>query len=86
MRRKALLASMVVAVIATTIGGAGVVPSNRAGRTLADLITGAATDLTRLPWVNHRSPRWEPEPIRWLGITTLMARLRLHDTMERMRG
>ena len=21
----------------------------------------------RLPWVGHRSPRWEPEPLRWLG-------------------
>ena len=23
---------------------------------------------TALPWVNHRSPRWEPEPLRWLGV------------------
>jgi hypothetical protein len=26
------------------------------------------TPLTRLPTVNHRSPQWEPEPLRWLGI------------------
>lgn len=67
-------------------GGAGVVPSNAAGRTLAELITGAATQRTRLPWVNHRSPRWEPEPFRWLGITTMMTRLRLYETMDRMKG
>ena len=26
------------------------------------------TDLVRLPWVGHRSRRWEPEPLRWLGV------------------
>ncbi|MCW3814664.1 FAD-binding oxidoreductase [Micromonospora sp. DR5-3] len=48
--------------------GDGVGTSNLAGRTLADLIRGEATDLTVLPWVNHRSPRWEPEPLRWLAV------------------
>ena len=38
------------------------------GRILTDLISGAVTPLTQLPTVNHRSPRWEPEPLRWLGI------------------
>ena len=47
--------------------GDGVSTSNLAGRTLADLIAGRATDLTSLPWVGHRSPPWEPEPARWLG-------------------
>jgi glycine/D-amino acid oxidase-like deaminating enzyme len=49
--------------------GDGVTTTNLAGRTLADLITGEDSDLTRLPWVNHRSRRWEPEPLRWLGVT-----------------
>ena len=31
--------------------------ANLAGRTLADLVTGRDTDLVRLPWVGHRSPR-----------------------------
>jgi len=22
----------------------------------------------RLPWVGHVSPRWEIEPLRWLGV------------------
>ncbi|MCW3839805.1 FAD-binding oxidoreductase [Micromonospora yasonensis] len=48
--------------------GDGVGTSNLAGRTLADLIRGAESDLTALPWVNHRSPRWEPEPLRWLAV------------------
>jgi glycine/D-amino acid oxidase-like deaminating enzyme len=47
--------------------GDGVGTSNLAGRTLADLITGTDSELTTLPWVNHRSRRWEPEPLRWLG-------------------
>ena len=42
--------------------------TNLAGRTLADLVLGRDTDLVRLPWVGHRSPRWEPEPLRWLGV------------------
>ena len=48
--------------------GDGVSTTNLAGRTLADLLLGVESDLTALPWVNHRSPRWEPEPLRWLGI------------------
>ena len=50
--------------------GDGVATTNLAGRTLADLITGRDTELTRLLWVGHRSRRWEPEPLRWLGIRT----------------
>lgn len=48
--------------------GHGVSTSNLAGRTLADLITGVRSPLTELPLVGHRSPRWEPEPLRWLGV------------------
>lgn len=48
--------------------GDGVSTTNLAGRSLADLVTGADTELTRLPWVGHRSRRWAPEPLRWTGI------------------
>jgi glycine/D-amino acid oxidase-like deaminating enzyme len=48
--------------------GEGVAAANLAGRTLADLIVGTPSELTTLPWVDHRSRRWEPEPLRWLGI------------------
>lgn len=47
--------------------GDGVGTSNLAGRTLADLLCERSTELTSLPWVGHRSPDWEPEPIRWFG-------------------
>jgi len=46
--------------------GDGVATSNLAGRTLRDLVLGHDTELVRLAWVGHRSPRWEPEPARWL--------------------
>jgi glycine/D-amino acid oxidase-like deaminating enzyme len=48
--------------------GDGVATSNLAGRTLADLITGTESALVGLPWVDHRSRDWEPEPLRWAGI------------------
>ena len=48
--------------------GDGVSTTNLAGRTLRDLILRRDTDLTALPWVGHRSKRWEPEPLRFLGI------------------
>lgn len=52
--------------------GDGVATAHLAGRTLAALITGSDDEhdreLVRLPWVGHRSRRWEPEPFRWLGV------------------
>lgn len=48
--------------------GQGVAATNLFGRILTDLITGQTSSLTQLPTVNHRSPLWEPEPFRWMGI------------------
>ena len=48
--------------------GDGVSTTNLAGRTLRDLVLRRDTELTRLPWVGHHSPAWEPEPLRWLGV------------------
>jgi glycine/D-amino acid oxidase-like deaminating enzyme len=59
--------------------GDGVSTTNLAGRTLAALITGSASDLTTLPWVNHRSRQWEPEPLRWLGITAALRLVQFSD-------
>ena len=58
--------------------------TNLAGRTLADLITGADTSLTRLPWVGHRSRGWEPEPLRWLGVNAGLQTMRVADWEEAM--
>ncbi len=66
--------------------GDGVSTTNLAGRTLADLITGADTPLTRLPWVGHVSPRWEPEPLRWLGVNAGLWTMKLADRSETRRG
>jgi glycine/D-amino acid oxidase-like deaminating enzyme len=63
--------------------GDGVAASNLAGRTLTDLILGHQTDRTALPWVNHRSRRWEPEPARWLGINGGLHATALLDALDR---
>jgi glycine/D-amino acid oxidase-like deaminating enzyme len=49
--------------------GEGVAATNLAGRTLADLITGRDSERVRLPLVGDPPPAWEPEPLRWLGIS-----------------
>lgn len=66
--------------------GDGVGTSNLAGRTLADLITGRDTELTRLPWVGHRSRRWEPEPLRWLGVNAGLRLMTSADAAEARTG
>ncbi|HVB91073.1 MAG TPA: FAD-dependent oxidoreductase [Acidimicrobiales bacterium] len=66
--------------------GDGVATTNLAGRTLADLITGADTGLTRLPWVGHVSPDWEPEPFRWLGVNAGLWTMKLADRTEERKG
>jgi glycine/D-amino acid oxidase-like deaminating enzyme len=62
--------------------GHGVVASNIAGRTLADLVLGRDTDLVRLPWVGHRTRRWEPEPLRFLASRAIVRTLRAADAVE----
>ena len=64
--------------------GDGVAATNLAGRTLADLVLGRTTSLTGLPWVNHASPAWEPEPLRWLGINAGLRLAGLADLEERV--
>jgi glycine/D-amino acid oxidase-like deaminating enzyme len=62
--------------------GDGVTASHLAGVTLADLILGEDTDRTRLAWVGHRSRRWEPEPLRWIGARGIYALYRAADRAE----
>lgn len=66
--------------------GDGVSTTNLAGRTLADLVTGRDTALTALPWVDHRSPDWEPEPLRWLGVNAGLRAMTWADQSEARRG
>ncbi|MGW5868681.1 NAD(P)/FAD-dependent oxidoreductase [Streptomyces sp. NPDC055239] len=67
--------------------GSGVATANLAARTLRDLVqqdSGQAgpTDLTTLPWVNHKVRKWEPEPLRWLGVHGMYATYRNADHRE----
>jgi glycine/D-amino acid oxidase-like deaminating enzyme len=64
--------------------GDGVSTTNLAGRTLRDLVLGRDTELTRLPWVGHRSRPWEPEPLRWLGINAALRATAVADAEERL--
>lgn len=66
--------------------GDGVAMTNLAGRTMADLILDRKTDLVRLPFAGHRSPRWEPEPLRWLGVNLGLRFLTVADAEERLTG
>ncbi len=64
--------------------GDGVATTNLAGRTLRDLVLDRDTELTRLPWVGHRSRPWEPEPLRWLGANAGLRAMTWADTEERL--
>jgi glycine/D-amino acid oxidase-like deaminating enzyme len=66
--------------------GDGVSTTNLAGRTLADLVLDQDTELTRLPWVDHRSRDWEPEPLRWLGINAGLRAMIWADQEEARTG
>jgi glycine/D-amino acid oxidase-like deaminating enzyme len=66
--------------------GDGVATSNLAGRTLADLILNRETELTALPWVNHHSRSWEPEPLRWLGVNAGLHIMSTADAAEDRSG
>ncbi|WP_334164015.1 NAD(P)/FAD-dependent oxidoreductase [Phenylobacterium sp.] len=48
--------------------GRGVSTTNLAGRLLSSMLLDRETPLSRLPLARGPSPRWEPEPLRWLGI------------------
>jgi glycine/D-amino acid oxidase-like deaminating enzyme len=66
--------------------GDGVSTSNLAGRTLADLVLERDSELVGLPWVGHHSPRWEPEPLRWLGVNAALWATKSADRSEEAGG
>ncbi|HEV3186442.1 MAG TPA: FAD-dependent oxidoreductase [Acidimicrobiales bacterium] len=65
--------------------GDGVVMSYVAANALADLISTPDVDtaFTVLPFVQHRSKRWEVEPLRWLGINAGLGLAAWADHVER---
>jgi glycine/D-amino acid oxidase-like deaminating enzyme len=66
--------------------GHGVVSANIGGRTLADLVLGRDSDLVSLPWVGHRSRRWEPEPLRFMASRAIVRVLESADVHEDTTG
>lgn len=68
--------------IASGLAGHGVTATHLAGRILAEKTVHGASEYDDTPFVNHESPRWEPEPLRWVGINTAYKLLRLADPVE----
>ena len=62
--------------------GDGVTLSYLAAKTLADLILEKDSDLTKLPFVNHTPPLCEPEPLRWVGVNSVVKLIGLADREE----
>lgn len=62
--------------------GHGVTATNLAARSLVDQALGRDTPEARLPWATHRSPRWEPEPIRWVGVHAMYGLFGIADAVE----
>ncbi|MFM9105254.1 MAG: NAD(P)/FAD-dependent oxidoreductase [Chloroflexota bacterium] len=64
--------------------GEGVAAANLSGQVLGDLITGRDTELTHLPMATHQPQPWEPEPLRWAGVTYVRkSHYRLDEEAER---
>ncbi|MBK5110930.1 MAG: FAD-dependent oxidoreductase [Thermoleophilia bacterium] len=66
--------------------GEGVAASNLAGRILRDLLLDRKSDLTGLPWVGHRPPRWEVEPLRFAAIHSIYSLYGQADRFEARTG
>ena len=64
--------------------GDGVATSNLAGRVLRNLILERDEPVNQLPIVNHHSRKWEPEPLRWLGVNVGLQAAALGDLEERV--
>lgn len=66
--------------------GSGVTTSHLAARTMVDKLQAKETPLTQLPWNDHLSPVWEPEPLKWCAIHGLYALLRYADYRESVKN
>jgi len=64
--------------------GNGVGASHLAGKTMADLVMSRDSERVHTPWVNPSDLRkkWEPEPLRWLGIKSARVMMHLADQLE----
>ncbi|MFE2940001.1 NAD(P)/FAD-dependent oxidoreductase [Streptomyces sp. NPDC059255] len=71
--------------VARGFAGHGVTATHLAARTLLDRAAGRDTALTRLPWNDHDSGRWEPEPLRWIGVHGMYRLFAVADRWEEFR-
>jgi glycine/D-amino acid oxidase-like deaminating enzyme len=62
--------------------GNGVAPTHLAGKVIADLVTGADTDATRLPMVNPKPRMFPPGPLRSIGAAVIRRAIIAKDTAE----
>jgi len=62
--------------------GDGVALSYLAGRTAAHAVLDDGHELLGSPLLSAPGPRWEPEPLRWVGINGLLALTSLADAVE----
>lgn len=69
----------------TGYAGHGVTAAYLGGRTLVELAFERETERTSLPWVGYRSPSWEPEPVRWLGVHSMYSLFGFADRWEERR-
>ncbi len=65
--------------------GHGVTATNLAARTIVDRAFGRRTPLVELPWNEHDSGRWEPEPLRYVGVHSMYRLFRVADAWEEHR-
>ena len=49
--------------------GEGVAGANLLGQALADRLLGRVNEMEMFPFLHKRFPDWEPEPLRWLGVS-----------------
>ena len=66
--------------------GDGVTMSHLASKILAHEILDVKNELRNLHFVNKRVRKWEPEPIRYLGVNALVKLSGIADTEERITG
>jgi glycine/D-amino acid oxidase-like deaminating enzyme len=66
--------------------GDGVAFSFVAAKEVALSISARQRVTAPLPIVNHVSPRWEPEPLRWIGINALLKLSSHADEVEKRTG
>jgi glycine/D-amino acid oxidase-like deaminating enzyme len=66
--------------------GDGVTMSYLAGKILAHLVSGKESGLTQLHFVNKKIRKWEPEPLRYIAVNSLVKLSGIADKEEARTG